>query len=80
MRGLTLPQIKVAIIKQIRKYIDDEVLGLVAIEENDPEAGDGDAEIASGCESRLSLTRSDPLDDLEKGRRRSLDGEAPSRT
>jgi hypothetical protein len=32
VRGLTLPQIKVAIIKHLRKYLDDEILGLVTPE------------------------------------------------
>ena len=39
VRGLTLPQVKVAIIKQIRQFIPDETLGLVA----DPASEDGEA-------------------------------------
>ena len=32
VRGLTLPQVKVAIIKQIRKLISDETLGLITLD------------------------------------------------
>ncbi len=37
VRGLTLQQVKVAIIKQMRKYVQDQQLGLISIEEPDDE-------------------------------------------
>ena len=37
VKGLTLPQIKVAIIKQLRKFVDDETLGLEIGPEVEPE-------------------------------------------
>jgi protein involved in polysaccharide export with SLBB domain len=37
VRGLTLPQIKVAIIKQMRNFIQDDQLGLVEMEDGDTE-------------------------------------------
>ena len=33
VRGLTLPQIKVAIIKHMRKFLHDEMLGLAVVDE-----------------------------------------------
>ena len=38
VRGLTIEQVKVKIIKQLRKYLTDEVLGLIEVKVEEPEA------------------------------------------
>jgi protein involved in polysaccharide export with SLBB domain len=65
VRGLTIPQVKVAVIKHLRKYLDDETLGLLT------EVGDDEEPAPARRESKplpplgLPDAKLNPLDDLD---------------